>query len=141
MILTVDPDLAPSHAVQSGFVVEGPGKVRGAPSAMTDDGQAPHPPPVWAYGYRITPPLAQDRLQALRDLLEDARVSAKRDRRTWEGRFVVEEAVTHILVVSDTPDQQLGSNHRIEEELRRLEAGYLVTSPVALSDAAGEIED
>jgi hypothetical protein len=108
---------------------------------MTDDGQAPRLPAVWAYGYMITPPLTQDRLQALRDLLQDEQVLAKLDRRTWEGRFVVEEAVTHILVVSDTPDQQLRSNHRIEEELRRLEAGFLVTPPVALADAEGEVED
>lgn len=108
---------------------------------MTDDGRPPPCPAVWAYGYKISPPLTQDRLHSLRELLEDEQVQAKRDRRTWEGRFVVDEAVTHILVVSDSPDQQLESNHRLEEALRRLEAGFLVTSSVALTGAAGEPED
>jgi hypothetical protein len=45
---------------------------------------------------------------------------------------VAEEHVTHILIVSDSPEQDLEVNHKVEAELRNLEAGYSVTVPMAV---------
>ena len=59
-------------------------------------------------------------------------MDAKTRARTWQGRLVAEEHVTHILVVSDSPEQDLEANHRVEAELRDLEAGFSVTVPMAL---------
>jgi hypothetical protein len=52
----------------------------------------------------------------------------------WSGRLVREQRVTHILVVSDSPEQNLEVNHRIEAALRDLEAGFSVTSSMAVED-------
>lgn len=92
------------------------------------------PRTTWAYGYRIEPPLTQARLRVIEGLLGAERSNAKLGARTWEGRFVVEEQVTHILVVSDSPDQQLEVNHKLEAELRKLDAGYSITPAVAMAD-------
>lgn len=70
----------------------------------------------------------------IRTLLDDEKSNAKLAARTWEGRFLVEERVTHILVVSDSPDQDLEVNRRLEAELRKLEAGFSVTVPLAVAD-------
>jgi hypothetical protein len=92
------------------------------------------PPTKWAYGYEISPPVTAERLKAIEAMLEKEQAAANRETRTWQGRFVVQERVTHILVVCDSPDQGLEINHRLEEELTRLEAVYLLTAPVALDD-------
>lgn len=77
------------------------------------------------------------RLRALEKLLEDEQSIAKREARTWSSRFVVDERVTHILVVSDSEDQGLDINRKLESELERLEAAYSVSPPVAVSDEWG----
>jgi hypothetical protein len=91
-------------------------------------------PKKWAYGYEISPPMTQVRLKAIEDLLEEEHANAKLQTRTWQGRFVVEEQVTHLLVVSDSPDQALEVNRRLEAELNRLEAGFSISPPMALDD-------
>ena len=63
-------------------------------------------------------------------------VRARRDARTWEGRFVHQEQVTHILVVSDAAEQDLEVNRRLEAELRDLEASFSLTAPMAVDDEA-----
>jgi hypothetical protein len=87
---------------------------------------------VWAYAYQIVPPQPEDRLHAIRGLLDREAVDARTRARTWEGRLVAEEHVTHILIVSDSPEQDLEVNHKVEAELRNLEAGYSVTVPMAV---------
>lgn len=77
------------------------------------------------------------RLRALERLLEDEQTIAKREARTWSSRFVVDERVTHILVVSDSQDQGLDINRRLESELARLKAAYSVSPPVPVSDEWG----
>lgn len=89
---------------------------------------------TWAYGYEISPPMTQERLKAIEHLLEEEHANAKRDTRAWQGRFVVEEQVTHILVVSDSSDQELDVNRRLEAELTRLKAEFSITPPMALED-------
>ena len=87
---------------------------------------------IWAYAYQIVPPQPAGRLHAIKALLDREAMDAKTRARTWEGRLVADEHVTHILVVSDSPEQDLEVNHRVEAELRDLEAGFSVTVPMAV---------
>lgn len=86
--------------------------------------------PVWAYGYEIAPSVERGRLAAIERLVEEEHSNARRGARTWEGRLVVEEQVTHILVVSDDPDQDLEVNRKLEAELKRLDAAFVMTAPL-----------
>jgi hypothetical protein len=103
---------------------------------MEQENRGPPIPPVWTYGYEILPTLAPSRMQGIEAFLDLERSNARRAARTWEGRFVVEEQVTHILVVSDSPDQQLEANRRLEAELTRLKMAFSVTSPLEVTDRA-----
>jgi hypothetical protein len=95
--------------------------------------------PVWAYVYRIEPPLTEDRLAGVKRLLEREHDTATREARKFEGRFVVEEHVTHILVVSDTVDQSLAINREVEAELQKVAISFDVTMPLAVvPDASHE---
>jgi hypothetical protein len=85
--------------------------------------------PAWAYAYQIVPPQPEDRLRAVKALLDHEGAHAKVQQRTWAGRFVVEQQVTHILVVSDSPDQDLDVNQRLETALRGAEVGFALTAP------------
>lgn len=104
---------------------------------MEENKRGPPPRTIWAYGYQISPPLARDRLRSIEALVDDEHSNAKLDARTWEGRLVVEEQVTHILVVSDSPDQNLTVNRKLEAELKRMKAGFSVTVPLAVSNRPG----
>ena len=86
----------------------------------------------WAYAYRIVPPQAEDQLRAIQTLLDLEHSDAKRRAETWEGRFVLEEQITHILVVSDSPEQNHEGNRKLESELQQLGAGFSITAPMAL---------
>lgn len=95
--------------------------------------------PVWAYVYRIEPPLTEDRLASIKQLLDREHTTAARESRKFEGRFVVEERVTHILVVSDTVDQSREINHAVEAELQKVATSFDVTVPLAVvPDASPE---
>jgi hypothetical protein len=95
---------------------------------------AKRPKPVWAYAYVIEPPQAQERLHVIKALLDTERATARLGKRTWEARFVTEKQVTHILVVSDTPHQDLEHNQRLEAALRDLQAEFSVSAPMAVED-------
>jgi hypothetical protein len=101
---------------------------------MRPHDSGPTPGAVWSYGYEILPALPQSRLRSLEAILHKEHRIAKRNKRKWTGRFVVEEQVTHLLVVSDTSDQQLEVNRRVETELKKLAAAYSITSPVEITD-------
>ncbi len=90
--------------------------------------------PMWAYAYQIVPPQSEERLAAIRALLDREHTLAKRGAHTWEGRFVLEQQITHILVVSDSPDQDREANRRLEAALAELQAGFVLTAPLAVSD-------
>lgn len=96
--------------------------------------RGPPPRTIWAYGYEIAPPLAPARLRSIERLLDEEHSDARGRDRTWASRFVVEERVTHILVVSDSPDQHLAVNRRLEAELEKLEGGFSITPPVEVVD-------
>ena len=89
---------------------------------------------MWAYGYQISPPQSEGRLAEIQDLLDQEHTSAKLGARTWEGRFVMEDKITHILVVADSPDQDREVNRRLESALEALQAGYSITAALAVAD-------
>lgn len=90
--------------------------------------------PVWAYAYQIVPPQPEDRLRAITALLDDENSDARRGARNWSGRVVVEQQITHILVVSDTPEQDGEANQRLEAKLKELNAGFAITVPMSVED-------
>ncbi len=92
------------------------------------------PKSLWAYAYEIVPPPAEDQLSAIRTLLEKEHSEARRAARTWTGKLVYGPQVTHILVVSDSPDQRRDVNRRIEGRLKQLKAAFALTVPMAVAD-------
>src|SRR5688572_29314804 len=89
---------------------------------------------IWAYSYEFTPPQPEVRLRAIKTLLEQEHLEATADARKWEGRLVVSHEVTHILVVSDSPDQDREVNRRLAAALRNLAAAYSITVPLGVAD-------
>jgi hypothetical protein len=96
----------------------------------------PTPKTVWAYAYQILPSQSAARLHSIKTLLDHAHTEAQHDARTWTGRVVVEEQVTHILIVSDSPEQNHEVNRRLEARLQELNAGFSITVPIAVADEA-----
>jgi crotonobetainyl-CoA:carnitine CoA-transferase CaiB-like acyl-CoA transferase len=96
--------------------------------------RTPTPKTVWAYAYQILPPQPAARLHSIKSLLDHAHAEAQRDARTWTGRVVVEEQVTHILIVSDSPEQNHEGNRKLEAKLQELNAGFSITVPIAVAD-------
>jgi hypothetical protein len=87
---------------------------------------------LWAYAYRVVPPPPADGLGRIRRLLDSENASAFEHARGWAAQLILEQRSTQILVVSDTPSRSGPVNHRLENELQRLEAQYRVTEPVAI---------
>jgi len=88
---------------------------------------------LWAYAYQIVPSQTEDRLSGIQALLDGEHLNAKREARTWGGR-VVQNEITHILVVSDSSNQKQDVNRRLEGELKKLSAGFAITIPMAVGD-------
>lgn len=93
---------------------------------------APSVKPIWAYAYQLSPPQLADRLCTIQPLLDEEHVDARRKGRTWSGRVVPEERITHILVVSDSPEQDHASNRKLESELKELKAKFSISAPMEL---------
>jgi hypothetical protein len=89
---------------------------------------------LWAYAYEIVPPPAKDQLTAIRPLLEAEHADAKLAKRTWTAKLVCEQQATHILVVSDSPDQRRDVNRRLESRLTQFKAAFSLTVPMAVGD-------
>lgn len=87
---------------------------------------------LWAYTYRLDPPQTVTRLKAVRALLEREHTAALARTGTWEGRLVVDDRISHILVLSDSPQLDGDVNRRLETELRALEASFALTVPMAI---------
>ena len=92
------------------------------------------PKAIWAYAYQIVPPQPDHRLRAIEAILEQEHRDARGEARTWAGRIVPEQQITHILVVSDNPAQDRDVNRRLEDELKELNAGFSITVPMAVED-------
>ncbi len=99
------------------------------------------PRPIWAYSYSLVPPQSADRLRRVKALLEKEKRAAVGRAGLWEGRLVVDERVSHILVLSDTPDLDHAVNKRLEAELRAIDAEFAVTVPLAVDDGAVDDAD
>ena len=89
---------------------------------------------LWAYAYRVVPPPPADGLGRIRRLLDSENASAFEQARAWAAQLILEQRSTQILVVSDTPNRNGAVNHRLEDELERLEATYRVTEPLAIQN-------
>jgi len=89
---------------------------------------------IWTYGYVLVPPIARDRMGPMEVLLHDGHTQAVLGARTWEGRLINGDDITHILVVSDRPEQNLEVNLLLEAELNRLKAPFEVTEAVVVGD-------
>lgn len=101
---------------------------------MGNRSRSPPPPTIWSYGYEISPPLPPARLRTIERLLAIEQSKARRLDRRWASRFIVDDRVTHIMVVSDSPNQQLEINRRLEDELAKLKAGFSITPPLVVVD-------
>lgn len=93
-------------------------------------------PVIWAYTYKLDPPQSAERLNGIKELLDRESAAARKRAATWEARLVVDERVSHILVLSDTPDLTSEANRRLELELKGLAAAYSLTVPMAVGDEA-----
>ena len=102
---------------------------------MVDKKQKPFKT-IWTYGYQIVPPQAEDRLRTVTTLLDHENSAAQRGERTWSGRVILEQQITHILVVTDSPEQNREVNRKLEAELNELNVGFSITAPMALEDEA-----
>lgn len=89
---------------------------------------------VWAYAYQIEPPRTPDRLDSVGAILKREQRDAGAGSRTWQGRLVSEEHVTHILIVSDSPAQDLEVNRRLEAALRAMDLGFTLTAPMPVEE-------
>ena len=101
---------------------------------MAREQQPRKPKSSWAYAYQMVPAQPESRLRAVKALLDHERAQAGLEERTWEGRLVLEQQVTHILVVTDDPDQETDVNRRLEAELRDAEVAFALTIPMAVAD-------
>ncbi len=90
-------------------------------------------PVLWAYTYRLDPPLPASRLKGIKKLLEREHLMSKAREGTWEGRMVADVRVANILVVSDTPDVGGAANHRLEAALHALQASFELTVPMVVA--------
>jgi hypothetical protein len=97
-------------------------------------------PAVWAYAYKIAPPHAARKMRSIAQLLAHEKEIARRDGRVWTGKLVMEEQVTHILVVCDRPEQDLAANLRLEAGLKGLKASFSITLPMAAEEDAAQQE-
>jgi hypothetical protein len=89
---------------------------------------------LWAYSYQIVPPRLEDEMADIHTFLEEEQSEARRSARTWVGKLVREQKVTHILIVTDSPDQSADANRELEGRLKRLKLEYNRTAPMAVSD-------
>jgi hypothetical protein len=87
----------------------------------------------WAYAYQLNAPQPEPRFAKIKTLLRRARLAAQRDGRLWTGRIVVEAHITHILVVTDAPDDVRAVNRAIDAELKRLKIDFAITGPARVS--------
>jgi hypothetical protein len=90
--------------------------------------------PLWAYAYRLLPPRATDRMSTILELVDQENADALRNARTWTARLVAESRVTHVLVLSDTPDLDRGMNRRLEARLQELDVRFTVTLPMRVDE-------
>src|SRR2546428_13822645 len=100
--------------------------------------QRPRAPKSWAYAYQLDPPQPEPRFAKLKILLRRARLAAQRDGRLWTGQIVMGAHITHILIVTDAPDEVRPVDRAIDAELKRLTMGFAVLRPAPVSLPRGD---
>jgi hypothetical protein len=90
------------------------------------------PRDLWAYAYLIIAPRAEYQLDGIRTIVEQENVNVKGGPRIWAGRLVLEKQLTHILVVCDSPEQNLKINLALEAELRSMNAEFFLTEAMTI---------
>ena len=101
--------------------------------------QRPQASKSWAYAYQLNPPQPEPRFAKLKMLLRRARLAAKRAGRLWTGQVVKDAHITHILVVTDAPDEIRAVDRAIDAELKRLKMGFAITGPARVSLPRGTL--
>jgi hypothetical protein len=97
----------------------------------------PPPKPSWTYAYQVVPPQGEARMRSIKTLLDREHEETRRGARSWRGQLVREHQVTHILIVTDSPEQDLAFNRRLEAALAELDFGFSKTAPLQVeSDLA-----
>src|SRR2546421_7363118 len=95
--------------------------------------QRPRASKSWAYAYQLSPPQPESRFAKVKMLLRRARLAAQRAGRLWTGQVVKDAHITHILVVTDAPDEVRAVDRAIDAELKRLKMGFAITGPARVS--------
>ena len=95
--------------------------------------QRPRASKSWAYAYQLNPPQPEPRFANVKMLLRRARLAAQRNGRLWTGQIVMESHITHILVVTDAPDEVRAVDRAIDAEHNRLKMGFAITGPARVS--------
>jgi len=86
----------------------------------------------WVYAYQLDPPQPEPKFKKIHSLVRQAQTAAQRGGHLWTGRIVVETLVTHLLIVTDDPQQAPGVNRAIEAQLKQHAMGFALTGPAAL---------
>jgi len=94
------------------------------------------PPDLWAYAYEILPRQPAADWAGLHALLDEEHAAAEREGRRWTGKLVYKQLATHLLVMSDHPDQDRDINRRLEKWLKVASPAFSVTVPKVLTVAA-----
>jgi hypothetical protein len=89
---------------------------------------------LWAYAYLIVPPQSRTRLSTIKRIVDHENAAAEGGVHIWTGRIVLEKRITHILIVSDSPEQNRGINQKLEVELNRIKAEFFQTNPMTIPD-------
>lgn len=107
-------------------------EVQDSMKKTSDEGRlsVPAPAGLWAYTYQMEPPQAESRMALIRALVDEENGEAKRGPLKWTARLVVEPRVTHVLVVSDSPELLHEGNRKLQAELKASGVRFSVTVPM-----------
>lgn len=89
---------------------------------------------LWAYAYQLLPTRSTDLVRAIADLVNRENTDARGSAHTWRARLVTEPQVTHVLVLSDTPERDRDMNRRLEARLRELDVRFTVSVPMRIDE-------
>ena len=138
------PDPSPRRVMPDRAIRRGPAGGYGSAQGIAEHASPPsdgmtnatNPPPrsVWTYAYEVIPPQVESRMRFVLAILERGHEEARLEARKWTGRLLHERTVTHILVVSDSPQQDLEVNQQLETALGDLRAGFSRTIPLEVTD-------
>lgn len=110
-------------------------------TGLTGKSSTPPGKPLWAYAYQMKPPQAEDLIERVRFLLDEENGDASLGPGKWVARMIVEPQVTHVLIVSDSPELIRLPNDRLETALNEMDVRFSVTVPMPLHGGAEPTEE